>query len=183
MASDAAIPETTLKSHFQILQDTLLGFTLEPFVETHKRKAIATAKFYLFDNGVKHTLLRTEALERNSDLYGSSFEAFIANELRAYLSYMRVKKELTFWRSKSQYEVDFLVGRQTAIEVKATQRVTDKHLKGLCALAEEKIFKDFYMVSHDSVSRTVDIGSGKKAVLLPWELFLRRLWSGETLDS
>lgn len=181
MASDAAIAETTLKSHFQILQDTLLGYLVEPFVGTKKRKAIATAKFYLFDNGVRHTLLRTEGLDRNSDLFGSSFEAFIANELRAYLSYKRIKKDLTYWCSRSQFEVDFLVGTNVAIEVKASRRATDHHLRGLAALAEEKIFKDYYLVSHDPIARIADIGSGKQATLVPWDDFLTRLWQGKVV--
>ncbi len=182
MASDAAIPETTLKSHFQILQDTLLGHILEPFLETKKRKAISTGKFYLFDNGVRHTLLGTGTLDRNSDLYGSSFEAFILHELRAFISYRRIKKELTFWRSKNQFEVDFLIGRQVAIEVKATQRITDRHLRGLNALAEEKIVEDFYIISNDPLARVIDIGSGKKTYALPWKEFLARLWAGEVID-
>lgn len=178
MASDAAIAETTVKAHFQILKDTLIGWTMEPFVETRKRKAIATAKFYLFDNGVRHTLLRTEQLDRNSDLYGTSFESFIISELRAYLSYRRIKKDLTFWRSTSKFEVDCLVGDKVAIEVKSTDRLSERHLRGLSALAEEGIFQDFYAISHDSVPRTVDIGSKRKATLLPWNEFLSRLWAG-----
>ncbi|MGK5083432.1 ATP-binding protein [Bdellovibrionota bacterium FG-1] len=183
IASDSAIPETTVKSYFQILQDTLLGFSLEPFTATRKRKAIGTAKFYLFDNGVKHTILGTEQLDRNSDLYGSAFESFLGNELRAYLSYRRIKKDLLFWRSKSQFEVDFVVGEQLAIEVKATSRVTEKHLRGLTALAEEEIFENFYLVSQDPVARTANIGSGKKALLLPWGEFLARLWADKLLPA
>lgn len=179
MASDAAVSETTLKSHFQILQDTLLGHLVEPFVETKKRKAIATSKFYLFDNGVKHMLAQTQALDRNSELYGASFEAFIAGELRAFLSYRRIKKPLAYWRSQSRFEVDFVIGNQVAVEVKAAKTVTEKHLRGLAALAEEKIFDHFYLVSQDPVARTADVGSGRKALLIPWKEFLRRLWMGE----
>jgi len=183
LASDAAIPETTLKSYFQIMQDTLLGFTLEPFLASKKRKAIATAKFYLFDNGVRNTLLRVEKLERHSDLFGVAFESLIGLELRAYLSYHRIKKELTFWRSLSQFEVDFLIGSDVAIEVKATERVTPKHLKGLSALAEENIFNRFIVVSQDEIEKEVTIADGQTVLLLHWRSFLDRLWRGEFIKN
>jgi predicted AAA+ superfamily ATPase len=179
MASDAAVAETTIKSYFQILQDTLLGFTLEPFIETKKRKAIATAKFYLFDNGVRHTIMRTKFVDRNSDLWGTSFETFIGQEIRAYLSYRRIKKDLTYWRSTSKFEVDFAIGSDTAIEVKATTKVADKHLSGLRALAEEGIFRKFYLVSNDKVPKKIAIGPKLYIHLMPWSLFLDKLWADD----
>ena len=91
-------------------------------------------KFYFFDTGVTHTLSGTTTLDRNSDLYGKSFEQFIATELRAYNSYSRIKIPLYFWRSTSQHEVYFILKNEVAIEVKATVKVTLTHLKGLKAL-------------------------------------------------
>ncbi len=52
IASDAAVKRTTVIDYFQVLRDTLLGFDLEPWRGSKKRKAIATSKFYLFDPGV-----------------------------------------------------------------------------------------------------------------------------------
>lgn len=179
MASDAQVAESTIRGHFEILQDTLLGYIVEPFVESKKRKAITTPKFYLFDNGVRHALMGTTSLDRNSDLYGSSFEAWLAHEIRAYLSYTRSKRPLTFWRSTSQFEVDFLIGDEVAIEVKATSQAHEKHLKGLMALSEEKIFKRFYLVSQDPIRRTHSLKNGSKALFLPWKDFLKQLWDGK----
>ena len=61
-------------------------------------------------------------------------------ELRSYLSYRRIRSELTYWRTQSGIEVDFLVGSSAAIEVKASNRVSDRDLRGLRALAEEDGF-------------------------------------------
>lgn len=179
VASDAAVGEATVRAHFQILQDTLIGRSLEPFVETKKRKAIATEKFYFFDNGVRNFILGLDTIDRNSNQYGTCFETFIANELIAYLAYNHIHKELTFWRSTSQFEVDFLIGRTSAIEVKATQRVTDKHLKGLRALAEEKIFRQLFVISEDPVSRTISDSKHCKIQIHPWNKFLKAIWTGE----
>ena len=171
VGSDCGVPPATVREYYSILEDTLVGFFLEPWAQSKKRKAIQTAKFYFFDTGVTHMMSGTKTLDRNSNLYGTSFEQFIAMELRACLSYQRIKEPLTFWRSTHGFEVDFLVGDHTAIEVKATNKVTAKDLKGLKALSEEKKFKNYYLVSQDPIaSKTGEI------TLLPWEIFLKKLW-------
>lgn len=181
MASDAQVAESTIRGHFEILQDTLIGYIIEPFIESKKRKAIATPKFYIFDNGVRHALMGTTSLDRNSDLYGSSFEAWLAHEIRAYLSYTRSKLPLTFWRSTSQFEVDFLIGDKVAIEVKACSQANKNHLKGLLALSEEKIFKYFYLVTQDPIARTYPLKNNCNVKLLPCRDFLKQLWNGKIL--
>lgn len=181
IGSDSSVKETTVRSHYEILDDTLIGFTIEPFVETRKRKAIATGKFYFFDNGIRNFIVGLESLDRHSHQYGICFETFFANELKAYLAYNQVRKALTFWRSTSQFEVDFLIGQSAAIEVKATQKVTEKHLKGLFALSEENIFKHFYLISEDPLMRTVRISKTSQIHIYPWNIFLERLWAGKIL--
>jgi uncharacterized protein len=59
LARDAAVPASTIREYYSVLEDTLVGWTLEPWRESRKRKAIQTAKFYLFDPGVMHELAGT----------------------------------------------------------------------------------------------------------------------------
>jgi len=172
LANDCQVPPSTVTEYVGLLEDTLVGFLLPAWMESRKRKAIRTAKFYFFDPGVTHMLAGTQALDRNSNLYGKSFEQFIWMEIRAYLSYRRKKKELTYWRSTHGYEVDFLIGRETAIEVKASQKVSDRDIKGLRALEEENIFKNYIIVSQDPINTLND-----NFQALYWEKFLDDLWA------
>lgn len=174
IASDCAVPSSTVREYYAILEDTLIGFMLEPFIHSKKRKAIQTAKFYFFDTGVTHTIAGTRNIDRNSDLYGKSLEQFIGMELRAYLSYNRIREPLTFWRSTNGHEVDFLIGERTAIEVKATTKVSSGDLKGLKALSEEGIFENFFLISNDQISVKMD-----NITTFHWSDFLKRLWTGQ----
>ncbi|HXG20593.1 MAG TPA: ATP-binding protein [Methylomirabilota bacterium] len=174
IGNDAQVSPSTVREYYYLLEDTLLGFMLPPWTKSRKRKAIATAKFYLFDTGVTHTLAGTDALDRNSDLYGRSFEHWLAMELRAALSYHRVHKELSYWRSTHHHEVDFIIGDEVAVEVKASQRVSDRDGHGLRALKEEGTIKRFYLVSQDPVEM---VKEGIQRV--HWQTFLSRLWQGE----
>jgi predicted AAA+ superfamily ATPase len=174
IGDDAQVPPSTVREYYYLLEDTLVGFMLPPWTKSRKRKAIATAKFYLFDTGVTHTLAGTESLDRNSDLYGRSFAHWLAVELRAALSCRRLHKQMSYWRSTHQQEVDFLIGDDVAIEVKASRRVSDRDERGLRALREEGIFRRFYLVSQDPVEM---VKEGIQRV--HWQTFLARLWGGD----
>jgi predicted AAA+ superfamily ATPase len=171
LANDCQVPPSTVAEYVGLLEDTLVGYLLPAWTESKKRKAIKTGKFYFFDPGITHMLAGTQALDRNSNLYGKSFEQFICMELRAYLSYRRKKFPLTYWRSKSGHEVDFLIGTHTAIEVKASSKISKNDLKGLNYLKEEGVFQNLILVSQDPISTLTS-----SILTVPWQKFLSDLW-------
>lgn len=173
-ASDLQISASTLKNYFQILEDTLIGFRLKGFTETKKRKSTVRAKHYLFDLGVTRHLSRQGVISLGSKAFGDALEHFIILETRAYLSYTRQRVEQRYWRSTSQFEVDLLIGRSRAIEIKATEHPSDKHLKGLRALMEEGIFKHYCLVCLTHHRRVTEDG----IVILNWRDFLQEMWRG-----
>jgi len=158
LANDCQVPPSTVTEYVGLLEDTLIGFLVPAWTESKKRKAIKTGKFYFFDPGITHIMAGTEALDRNSNLYGKSFEQFICMELRAYLSYRRNKLPLTYWRSKNGHEVDFLLG-------------TKNDFKGLKYLKEEGVFQNLILVTQDPISTLTD-----NILAIPWQEFLSGLW-------
>ena len=92
------------------------------------------------------------------------------------MSYTRRKETLYFWRTESGIEVDFLIEKRIAIEVKATRRVQSEDNKGLKALRDEAAAQHYLLVSQDPVERLVD-----GIECLPWQTFLTRLWQGAWL--
>jgi predicted AAA+ superfamily ATPase len=179
VSNDTGIPARTVREHYQMLEDTLVGFHLPPFRQTRKRKPVATAKFYLFDVGVANALMKRGKIVPGSELYGAALEHQVFLELRAYLDYRRIDKELTFWRTYSGYEVDFLLGDDVAIEVKGTQRISSADLKGLLALSEEIGLRKKIVVTREPRLRTTD----EKILILPVEEFFRQLWDDRLLTD
>ncbi len=173
IANDVGIQAKTISNYIEILEDTLLGFKVPAFQETKKRKAISRSKFYLFDLGVTNYLARRRNLLPGGELFGKAFEQFIIGEVRAYISYLRKDLELFYWRSVHSQEVDLIVQDLLAIEIKATDLVQEKHLKGLKALREEELIRDYLIVSQDSKIRKLD-----GITIYPWREFLDRLWAG-----
>jgi Predicted ATPase (AAA+ superfamily) len=178
VASDSGIPASTVRSYFEILGDTFTGFLVESWQDSKKRKAVATAKFYFFDTGVANFLRGSTHIDENTVEFGTAFEQFIAMELRAWISYRRKKMELRYWRTKSDTEVDFLVGEEIAIEAKASHAISDKHLKGLRAIKEENIFRNYLIVSFDELNREMPDGIR----CLHWSKFLEELWHDRLID-
>jgi predicted AAA+ superfamily ATPase len=176
LGSDSGVPPRTVASYYEVLEDTLIGFRVPPFQGSLKRKAIKRSKFYLFDVGVTGALTSRRTLQEQSELIGRALEQFIAMELRAYLSYTANDLPLSFWRTETQHEVDFIIGEDVAIKVKATQRVNDSHLKGLRALEQENIVSRKIIVSRDPIKRI----TSDNIEVIPIRDFLRELW-GNTL--
>ncbi|RIL11991.1 MAG: ATPase [Proteobacteria bacterium] len=177
-ASDLQVSPGTVKNYLQILEDTLIGFHLSGYTKTRKRKAIARAKYYLFDLGVRRHLARESAIQFGSKSFGEAFEHFIVLEVRAWNSYGRHRFPLCYWRSTSQFEGDLVVGDTAAIEIKAAKQVSHKHLKGIRALREERLLPNYFVVSQDSVRRTTEDG----IQIYPWRQFLQDLWGGELIN-
>jgi len=178
-ARDAGVSAATVRGYYQILEDTLLGFRLEPWRRRAKRRLVETAKFYLFDVGVANQLHPESTLvAEGSDRFGRAFEHFVINEVRACLEYRRLDLPLSYWRTSSGFEVDLVVGdMELAIECKASREPRVEALKGLRKLGEEHSPRRRLLVSRVERPRRTSDG----IEVLPWEDFLRELWSGDLL--
>lgn len=181
VSREAGVSASTVRNYYQILEDTLLGFTLEPWRRRKKRRLVETSKYYLFDMGVAHQLHpEARGIDEGTNLYGRGFEHFIINELRAWIDYEQLDLPLTFWRTSSGFEVDLIVGQlELALECKSTREVRTADLKGLRALKEEHEPRRSVDVSRVSERRRTEDG----IEILPWRELCRELWSGELLSK
>ncbi|MBF0406875.1 MAG: ATP-binding protein [Candidatus Riflebacteria bacterium] len=174
IASDTGINRQTVSNYFQILKDTMLGFELQPFRASVKRKSAGSSKFYLSDMGVVRFLRRLEKIVPASSDFGSFFEHFIFLELRAFLDYFEPQTEIGLWRTeKGEVEVDFIVGKRWGIEVKASERITNRHLDGLKKLGSEQVVKKLIVVSCEPHCRHLE---EENIRIYPWQDFMHELW-------
>lgn len=173
ISNDAQVPTSTVQEYFQILRDTLIAFDVPAWKKSIKRKPISTSKFYFFDVGVVRYLQNRSALQNGSPEFGDAFETYIAHEIKSYADYTGMGA-LCYWRSKSGYEVDFMLGDLLAVEVKAKNNVSRRDLRGICALKEEKKIAKYVVVSLETRPRLVN-----NIHILPWKDFLLQLWDGK----
>jgi predicted AAA+ superfamily ATPase len=84
VGSDAQVPSRTVREYYQVLEDTLIGNLLPSYTETTKRKAISTAKFYLFDPGVINFLMGRKSISPKTPEFGPVFEQMLHGEIKSY---------------------------------------------------------------------------------------------------
>lgn len=171
IADDCKVSSQTIKQWYDIVEKTLIGYKVEAYTKTLKRKAFASPKFYFFDLAVARFLKDMPVPAENTTEFGELFEQLVCMELKAWIDYRSPKSKLRYWRTISMFEVDFCLDDNLAIEVKATKNVSDKHLKGLKALREEGIFKKYIVVCQEDYPRMID-----EILILPWKYFFKQLW-------
>lgn len=177
IAADCSVSSPTVKEYFQILEDTMTGRFLPSYQKKPKRRVITAPKFYYFDIGVAGYLLKRGKVGNGSEAFGKAFEHFIYNEIYAYSHYSDKNFPLAYWRTASQIEVDFILGdHEVAVEIKSASMVNPRHLKGLKSFAEEYKVKNLVIVSTDPYPRRIG-----NIMVLPWEIFLEKLWGGDII--
>lgn len=178
IARDCGVDAKTVQNYFQILVDTLLGYFVLPYAETVTRDILReTPKFYLFDVGVANYLARRTVGALKGSEAGKSFEHLIFMELIAYKNMTDKRVDLTYWRTKTGLEVDFILGKaELAIEVKISSHVERNDIKGLIAFCHEHPSAQGIVVSQDPQPRRLNISDTIKIDILPWRVFLEKLW-------
>lgn len=137
IAEDTRVDPKTVQRYFQILEETLLGFFLQPFHRSLRKRQRANPKFYFFDIGVQRALTLDFSLEygRGSIGYGNRFEHFIICEIMRLNEYHQTGYDISFIRENDTYEVDVVLSRSNGellfIEIKSTDFVTEEQTKNL----------------------------------------------------
>jgi uncharacterized protein len=175
IASDVGVSNVTVQNYYQILDDTLVARRLPSLRTKLKRKTIHAPKFYFFDVGVVNFLSK-RSVKPGSTEFGKAFENWVMHELWAYNAYKKRRAQLSYWKTVTGIEVDFVVGdAEFALEAKSSVRVSNQHLKGMRAFADEfpKV-KAQIVVARESEDRLTDDG----ILILTPQSFTERLWSG-----
>lgn len=174
IARDCGVSAKTVRTYFEILRDTLVGYLVYPFHRRAGRQSISSApKFYLFDVGVAGQVCGRRLAHAAGAEFGRAFEQFILLEIVALRSYRERDFPIEFWRTKTGLEVDFVLGGgEVAVEVRS--RVRSRDLRPMRAFREEFRPRRAIIVTAENDRRRVD-----GIDVIPYGRFLERLHAGE----
>ncbi len=140
IARDTAISGRTVRDHFQILEDTLIGMRLEAWRKSPRARLVAHSRFYLFDPGVTNALCRRLHAPLDAVTRGHLFEQWVVNEARRCIDYRFPETRLFYWRTNHGAEVDLLFERhgalRLAVEIKSRRTVVGADLAGMRSFHE-----------------------------------------------
>ena len=159
---DVLVDPKIISNYYSVLEDTLLGFFLEPFHTSIRKRQGKTSKFYWFDLGVRRSLSCTvdSAVTPSSFEFGSLFESYVVNEIFRLLTYSEKDFKLSFLRVDDNQEIDLVLERPgeklCLIEIKSTSNIHEGHVKNLKVFG--KSFQDAKKVvlSLDNTSRLIE---------------------------
>lgn len=175
IAQDCGVSATTVNAYFDILEDTLIGYRIPAFSKVVQRKLVQAPRFYYFDVGVANHLMHRQAMKRGTPEYGHAFEHLVIQEIVAYLGYNHSNEKISYWRTYTGIEVDAILGdARVAIEIKSTEEVMTKHIKGLKTFGEEHPKCRLIIVSLDIFNRRM----GEIECMYVKDFF-KKLWAGE----
>jgi uncharacterized protein len=172
LASAVGVAANTLRSYYQILEDTYVGIRIPPFGRS-RRRVLQAPRFLIFDLGVRHVLAD---LPLNNLLLkldpGHLFEQWVLTELYYRCRYRGEGYRLTTWQTPLAEEVDAIVeapDEAIPVEVKWTDKpsVHDaKHVEKFLALHADLSKRGYVVCRCPRRQKLTD-----RVTALPWNEF------------
>jgi len=155
IAADVGVDPKTVQSYYSILEETLLGFHLDAYHSSVRKRLRQAPKFYFFDNGVSRALARMQSVlpKEGTAYYGDLFEQFVINEIFRTNDYEKRDYRFSYLQSASGVEIDLVIERPgkplALVEIKSTTQVRNDHLSGLENFADSFPDAELFILSRD----------------------------------
>ncbi len=174
----------TIKSWFQILEDTLIGQRIDPYPLGLMAKETQHPRFYYFDCGVARAAEGIQDINEFPERRGYYFESIILNELKVYFEIRKKRYDIFYYSVSSYGDLDFIIetkkkshsspAKYVAIEVKYSKTWKTEFEKVINKIKEERpiqLVKAFgiYLGSQQLTKTNIDILPIDKFVSLLWE--------------
>ena len=178
ISRDVGVDDKTVKSYFSLLEDTLLGFLLEPFQHSFRKRLKASPKFYFIDVGIARALARTLTVPpvKSTSYYGDLFEQFIVVECIKLANYYKSEYRFSYLMTEAGNEIDLVVERPGEkvlfIEIKSTDSVRAEDLSSMNKIVAD--FGDAEAVCFSCDPRKKKIGA---ITVYPWQMGVKKYFA------
>ncbi len=177
IARDVGVDDKTVQQYFEILEDTLIGFFLEPFQHSFRKRLSLKPKFYYFDTGVVRSLgrLLSVPLIPHTSYFGEVFEHYVIIECIKLANYFKSEYRFSYLQTKDDAEVDLIVERPGLpilfIEIKSAERVEQEKLRSFNTLCQDFGACESVCFSRDPYAKQMG-----NILVLPWQEGLKRFF-------
>ncbi|HAH05753.1 MAG TPA: ATPase [Elusimicrobia bacterium] len=177
LGREAGVEAKSVERYFQILTDTLLGFFLEAYHPSVRKRQLSKPKFYFFDPGACRAA--SNALELplipRTYAYGKAFEHYVILECIRLNDALERDFRFSYLRTKDDAEVDLIIERPgksvLLIEIKSSDNVDPTGLRNLRDFGRAIRGSERIVLCQERSPREVEGTS-----ILPWQMGLRRIF-------
>jgi predicted AAA+ superfamily ATPase len=177
IAKDVGVTDETIKRYYSILEDTMIGFFLEPFKSSFRKRLSQKPKFYFFDTGVTRALSKTLSvnLVESTYAFGNTFEHHIILECFKLASYYKREFGFSYIQTQAGQEIDLVIERPgqslLLIEVKSSIQVNPESLKSFIELSADIPEAEAICLSRDIYPKQIE-----HVRVLPWQDGLKEIF-------
>jgi uncharacterized protein len=108
LAGIAGVDKKTISNYIQLLEKTFVVFRLSPFSRNLRNELKKMRKIYFYDTGIRNALINNfNALDLRVDT-GVLWENFMISERVKHNNNHGMAKNIYFWRTHTQKEIDYL---------------------------------------------------------------------------
>lgn len=175
IARDVGVDDKTIQSYYSILEDTLIGFFLDPYQGSFRKRLSKKPKFYFFDPGVVRALARltTVPLLPQTNAYGNAFEHFMILECIRHASYSRKDYRFNYLRTSTDAEIDLVVERPglplLCVEIKSAKEIFPQSISTFQQLTADIPNSEAIVLSNEPYAKKIG-----HVLVLPWQLGLQQ---------
>lgn len=132
LASLTGVSRDSIYSYINLLEGSYFIYLITPFTNNRDREVSGTKKVYLCDNGILNLLSKVSS--------GSLLENSVFMNLKKY-------GEINYFQKHSGLEIDFILNKSIAFEVKTSGDVKD--MGKLKRLTNQLNIDKYYLISHN----------------------------------
>ncbi len=170
LSFESGVSLPTIKSYYQVLEDTLIVERIDPFKRNARKRILSSPRYYYFDIGVRNALARLP-LEKGLIMTqkGILFEHFVILEILRRIRALNKPYKLYYWRTSGGAEVDCVIDcgdNVIPIEIKSSTSVRSGEIKGLRQFLADygSIAPKGYVISQSPTKQKL----AKNITMLPW---------------
>jgi predicted AAA+ superfamily ATPase len=182
IAKEIGVNDVTVSNYFEIIEDTLIGFTLPAYHISIRKAQKLAPKFYFIDPGMKRALDKTLTVELlpQTSAWGEAFEHWVILDIIKNASYARFDWSFSYVRTKDDVEIDLIIDRpgqkRMLIEIKSKTRIDDSDARALETLGHDlDPSADKWLMSNDPLERKIGT-----TLALHWKTGLARLFAPDS---
>ena len=171
---ECRLTQKTVESYYEILEDTLVTFRLDPWHKSLRKRMSTHPKYYFFDTGVSNAINRRLTAGLDPYTRGRLFEQYFICEAYRAIHYARSEARMFFWRTSNGSEVDLIIEKHgaivAAIEIKSLTQITGPECRGLRSFHEDHPQTPLFVAC--CASHPYDLNG---IAVLPWQQLLLQL--------
>ena len=106
LAREVGLSEPAIKYHLELMAQTYVCFPLESYSKNLSNELKKVKKYYLYDAGIRNSLLNDFSASRIRPDKGALLESFV---FLSIIKQLKANMEVKFWRTRQGDEVDFVL--------------------------------------------------------------------------